>query len=505
MELNEQQLAVVNWAVHGKGSLNLVARAGCGKTTTLIEVVERIRDAFPHSSTFLGAFNKSIAAEIRAKLTARSIDWRQAEAGTMHSAGFRLWRGAARNVQVNERKVQDIITRLAEGQPDDSPFVRAPAELRAVVSLAKQSGFGWRKSVRDEGEWLAMIEHHAIELDGGLDLQRFLEAAMRVLCTSHVEDKSEIDYDDMVSAPLVHNTGVRYPYDFVLIDEAQDTNAARRDLALKLLRPGTGRLIAVGDDRQAIYGFTGADSDAMQLIKRALNSAELPLNITYRCPKAIVRAAQAYVPDIHAHETAPEGVVRRTTAAEVDFSQHAASAILCRNVAPLIQMAYELIARKIACRVEGRDIGKSLKQLANRWRVKTLPALRERLEKHLEKETAKWLAKGREDKVAALEDKVHSLYALMEACAAEGRTQVADLLAMVDSLFSDAGLADSHRVLTLSTVHKSKGREWPTVFILREKEFMPSRWARKEWQTLQEQNLIYVAITRAQRELVYLD
>jgi superfamily I DNA/RNA helicase len=106
--------------------------------------------------------------------------------------------------------------------------------------------------------------------------------------------------------------------------------------------------------------------------------------------------------------------------------------------------------------------------------------------------------------VAAAEDKVQSLLALADVCTTEGRTQVADLVALIGTMFGDTPTGEQPKVLTLSTVHKSKGREWPRVFILRAKEFMPSRWARKDWQKLQEQNLIYVAITRAQRELVYL-
>jgi superfamily I DNA/RNA helicase len=289
----------------------------------------------------------------------------------------------------------------------------------------------------------------------------------------------------------------------VLIDEAQDTNAARRGLALKLLKRGTGRLIAVGDDRQAIYGFTGADADAMNQLREALGSATLPLNVTYRCPKNIVREAQRLVPDITAHPTAPEGAVSQIAlGAPVEWRVD--DAVLCRNTAPLIEMAYQLIGARVPCRVEGRDIGKSLETLVRRWKVKTLIALEAKLSDYLARETAKWLDKNREDRAQAVADKVASIQALIQVCQREQKHNVIDLVELISTMFGDTAVGERPQMLTLSTVHKSKGREWPRVFVLRKAELMPSPWARQPWQQQQEMNLIYVAITRAQRELVYL-
>jgi superfamily I DNA/RNA helicase len=76
---------------------------------------------------------------------------------------------------------------------------------------------------------------------------------------------------------------------------------------------------------------------------------------------------------------------------------------------------------------------------------------------------------------------------------------VGDLLEAIDALFQSKG-----RGITLSSVHKSKGREWERVFILDFGTYMPSKYAKKDWQKIQENNLIYVAITRAKRYLGYL-
>lgn len=495
MELSIQQQEIIRWVLTGRGSLNIVARAGCGKTTMLIKIVEAIAEA-SLGNVFLGAYNKAIASEIAARLKLLGIDWKQAESSTMHAIGFRLWRKAHPDVVVDEKKVFNLI----EAQAETSSLYRVhAAQISKAVSLAKQSLFNEKTPA---AVWAELFDYHGIDLDANGDIEEVIGASMAILLQSKEQCDKAIDFDDMIYAPLIHNVPCRFPYDFVLIDEAQDTNTARRALALKLLRPRTGRLIAVGDDRQAIYGFTGADSDAMSLIREKMDSAELPLNTTYRCPKAIVAAAQAIVPDIVADASAPEGsVTQAENTPDVVFRPD--DVILCRNTAPLLEMAYGLIGRKIPCRVEGRDIGKQLEKLARRWKVKTLAALRNKLDDYLGRERAKWAAKGREDKVASAEDRVASLIALADVCTAENKQDVQDLCNLIQAMFQDSG-ATAPKILTLSTIHKSKGREWPRVFILRAKEFMPSRWATKPWQQLQEQNLSYVAMTRAQRELVYL-
>lgn len=306
----------------------------------------------------------------------------------------------------------------------------------------------------------------------------------------------------------------------LLVHNCQDTNAARRALALKMLRPRTGRLIAVGDPKQAIMGFTGADSDAMDLIKEALGSDELPLTVTYRCPKAIVREANKLVPDIIAHESAPEGIIRAVSkeyevALDVAVGQTepqtvkhpwftkenlgADDAVLCRNTKPLIECAYTMLAEGVGCRVLGREIGDGLIRLATRWkRVKTLEALLTKLDEYLARESKKWLAKGREDRLQAVEDKVSALTTIAERLIADRKTDVADLVAFINDLFGE----DVTNVVTLCTMHKSKGKEWDRVYLLDRANTLPSRYARQPWQKAQESNLEYVSVTRAKRELI---
>lgn len=524
-ELSDQQRAVVDWVRDGRGSLNLIARAGCGKTFTLVRGVVRAIVEGDLGEVALMAFNKSAANEFKDRLGAlaretgdrRFTTWKTVDAGTVHSFGFRAVRKWAPGVEVDDRKIDRILEDLAAttrdpGDAREPVYAREAGPIRKLVSLAKQSAFGFAVAIEDRRAWYDLAVYHAVnEMTDDATVDEIVEAAIVVLRESVGRDRETVDFDDMILAPLVHNIRM-YPKDWVLIDEAQDTNAARRALALKMLRPQTGRLVAVGDDRQAIYGFTGADSDALDLIRAELDSAELPLTLTYRCPKAVVAEANRLVPDLEAHDTAPDGVVRAISAVGETVSWFEAAeptaedAGLCRNTKPLVETAYAILAAGRAVRVEGREIGEGLVKLATRWkRVKTLGALADKLAEYADREIQKWQAKGREDRAQGVEDKVGSLLAIVERLVADGKTDVDDLVAWIRSLFGDTRNGETPDVFTLSTIHKAKGREWDRVFLLYRDATLPSVWARKPWQLRQEENIEYVAITRAKRELVFVD
>jgi superfamily I DNA/RNA helicase len=262
-------------------------------------------------------------------------------------------------------------------------------------------------------------------------------------------------------------------------------------------------VIAVGDDYQAIYGFTGADADALDLIARDFNCQELPLTVSYRCPQAVVKFAQQWVDDIQHAPTAVVGEVRRSTM--VEFLKRndltGGTAVLSRVNKPLVALAFRLIRQRIPCRVEGRDIASRIVKLIQRWKVKSLDGLEKKLDTYLEKETVKLLAKKQEAKLAEVEDAVETVRVVIDQCRLEKKTQVQDAVDYVNGLFAD----NVKDMLVLSSIHKSKGREWQRVFWLDRHGTCPSKWARQAWQQEQERNLMYVAATRAQELLVDLE
>ena len=282
-----------NWIETKTGSCLLDSVAGSGKTTTVIEGLSRMK-----GDIFLGCYNKDIAVEIKSKLFAKSI--RNVNAATFHSAGLAAWKPLANKfLKVDGFKCREIFKKLYDYNSNE--YMAATLNL---VSLAKQAAFDVELPATEE-DWYELIDHFNVDCCEKEEM--VISMAKQVLSESIKADFNIVDFDDMIYAPLIHN--VKIPkYDWVLVDEAQDTNKARRILALRMMNP-TSRLVAVGDPRQAIYGFTGADADSMQLLGDAVNAISLPLTTTFRCPKAVVKYAQTFVSHFEAAETAPEGSV----------------------------------------------------------------------------------------------------------------------------------------------------------------------------------------------------
>jgi superfamily I DNA/RNA helicase len=264
-----------------------------------------------------------------------------------------------------------------------------------------------------------------------------------------------------------------------------------------------GRHIFVGDPRQCIYGFTGALHDALDRIRRDFKCHTLPLSVCYRSGKKIVAYAQTIVSHILPSPDAIEGEVLSWGGDEFDAAPMLnTDAILCRVNAPLVTLAFSLIRRGIACKIEGKEIGTGLVALVSRWKVKKLETLRDRLATYRDREIGKAMAKEDAERADAIADKVNTLLVLVER-AETLKLDVEGLKAMIMEMFSDD--VTKQGLLTLCSYHKSKGREYRGVFLLDHFKHCPSKFAKLEHQIIAEENLAYVAITRAMERLVIVN
>lgn len=246
----------------------------------------------------------------------------------------------------------------------------------------------------------------------------------------------------------------------------------------------------------------------MDLIQKAMLSTVLPLSITYRCPRKVVELANVFVPDLKAHESAPEGVVTDIPYTKLwDLVQSTSisghTAILCRFTRPLLGTAQRLRSMGIACHVEGNG-ARGLLSLATKWGEDiTIGELLIRVEDWRDQETTKWTNKGNEEKAEAANERA----AMIRDIAAyfkpgeDGTINqpTSKLVRRIEDLFSGEG---NKAGVTLCTIHRSKGREWNQVIWLGGGEYQPAWFAKQEWEIEQERNLSYVAITRAKHELV---
>jgi DNA helicase-2/ATP-dependent DNA helicase PcrA len=477
-EWSPYQAALFNWVDNGAGNVIVVAVAGSGKTTTGVEMCKRSRG----TSIYL-SFNKPIATELQA----RGVNGR-----TFHSLCYSPVLKARGLSSVESNKLSMLIRENFS----DKQRRGYGQFITRLVGLARNAGLGAGLMDNTTDNWLDLANHHDLEPDAdtGTTMAEGIELAQELLAVSN--DSDMVDFDDLLYYAV--KDGISLPkFEWVYLDEAQDTNAIQRAILRKLMKPHT-RLVAVGDPCQAIYGFRGADSDSMDLLKAEFGCVEMPLTVTYRCAKAIVEFAQEWMPLIEAAPGAPDGAVTECG----DEWGHAIfgdnDLVVCRTTRPLIALAYSLIKNRRRAHVMGREIGQGLRKLVEKMKAHGIDALLEKLAVFTTREVEKAVAADNQAKAEAIRDKSACVVCIAEGLDENDRT-IPALIRAIDEIFSE-----STGGVTLATIHKSKGLEANRVFWLNSSK-CPAAWARQEWQVDQEHNLCGVAATRAKTELVLIE
>jgi len=477
---SEQQVSIFNWFKDGEGNLVIRARAGTGKTYTVVKAIEFA----PENKILMAAFNKRIAQELKEK-----IKNPKAEAKTLHSVGcgfvYRNWEGAQLSDDRGERLAR---ASLPAGAPDQ--VVRLTARLAAIGKNA--CPFPEPGDLAEYAYQFDLDPDEYLE-EQGWTVDRIAVAAEKAMTLACQRDGT-FDFDDMVFIP-VRNGWVRPKYDLVVIDEAQDMNASQLMLAMKVCKKG-GRIAVVGDDRQAIYGFRGADSNSIDRLKGELVAHELGLTITYRCPKLVVDLAKAIVPDYTAAPEAPQGIVREAGYETMITEAGPGDFVLSRKNAPLMKVCLKFIAQGRRAMIEGREIGTGLINVIKAVKGKSMPDFLERLTKWEEKQRARLLKTGKkaaEKKAEYITDQAECLRAVATAPDVKS---IDSMKAKIMDMFGETA-GGKHDYIVCSSVHKAKGLERKRVWGLVETLYPGGRRT-----NIEEQNIHYVMVTRAQEEFV---
>lgn len=510
--LDEQQQAVLDAVLGTTDNIVVEALAGTGKTHLLVNLLAHLK-----GTVFMCAFGKDAANQLLSKaaayLPARDLQGfnPRVRISTTNSIGARTWnRSTGKRVELDESKVRKLLNKMSDEHPLAAKF---PASIAKIVSYAKKAGFGVLADMDNPVNWTQLVQEYRLGEDFYGDdnmLYQAIAVAMGAYRKSLAQCDRLIDYDDQILAPMYH--GARFGrYDWVLIDEAQDTSELRLHMLLSLV--GTkGRLIAVGDPHQSIMAFTGAKANAMAEIVTTADAVVMHLNRSYRVPKTGATLARVHVPMFEARDENPEGDAQvcdleppthalwgKNTTGTVpkpslmDYGPFtSADAILCRNTAPLVALAYKFIRSQVPCRVEGREIGTSLLALAKRWQPRDLWDLIDKVEQFKRNEVARLLKNYRDRDADNCTDRCDTLTTLIQCVLESGKNSLYDLTEFVDKLFD----RKAEDCVTLSTAHKAKGREWQRVFVLGLRQLMPSPYAVTPTEIDQEHNLLYVAKTR---------
>lgn len=482
---SKYQKAVYIYIQKGKGNAVIDAVAGSGKSTTIVNALKLIPE---DKKVLFLAFNKAIVEELKIKIG----NMNNVEIKTLHSLGASAVMRSLDSKLSTDKYTSWVNNGMKYGILKPNIILANEDISNYKQNIIKLIDLGRVNLVNSEKELDDISFKHNINI-----LDNEVNIAIKGIKWGESETQI-IDFTDMIYFPNVKKIRMNQ-YDWVFIDECQDLNAAQRNLFLKCLKPN-GRFVAVGDPRQAIYGFAGADVESFNLLKNIPNTVKLPLSVCYRCDSEIINLAKELVPQIEVRDNAPSGIVSRESLIS-DVKD--GDMILCRVSAPLIKLCMKYIGSGVKAYVKGRDIGTNLVNMIKKTNRNQIKDVIERLERELSNIVGKVVTKQgcteseakETDIYKTYEDKLKAIEVL-----SEGLISAQEVIDRIDIIFSD----DKKNGICLSTIHKSKGLESDRVFIICEDKLYLKYCMQVPWMAEQEKNLVYVAITRAKHFLGYI-
>jgi superfamily I DNA/RNA helicase len=505
------QNATFDFALNGTGNAVINAVAGSGKTTTIVEIIKRLPSTV--SAIFL-AFNKSIADELGKKMP------KNATSSTLHSFGLACIRAKYPKVKIDNNKLlfhtEEVVTannffekseafEKVKKKPlfeqDDAEF-KYKTGIKKLVNLARQNLVSSPEGLIELG-----IKHGVFDDDSEAD--NLPEATISVL-KSMYKDRGRIDFEDMIFYPACDPDLKPKGSEFVFVDECQDLNKAQQQMLKRMLyNVPNSRFIAVGDPSQAIYGFRGSDENSFRNLQNMPNTITLPLTVTYRCGKNIVNFAkeQTGVTHLEAFEGNSDGEVNMNV--KIDELKEG-DMVLSRKNAPAIAFCFNLLANGKKAFLVGRSIGEEIANYIekssggkkNLFNETGKEILMQKMQSELDDIRKKLEKKGLQgDEVT--KNSAYTTKADKFDCVKlflDKHKTPAEAVTDIRKIFSD----ETKQGISVSSAHKSKGLEADNVYII-DIDNMPMRYPKqKEWEKIQENNLCYVAYTRAKNRLGFI-
>ena len=290
LNLNENQKAAVDWT---EGPLLVLAGPGSGKTMVLTLRAARLLNADLESSILALTFTTKAADEMRERLN-KLMGGRadRAHLCTFHSFAGDILRQHGSHVGI--RPDFGLLTL-------DKDRI---AMLEIVIEGMSKAGLDISSVPPDRKNLLVLLDRLFSEsydgesgASGMTHTPSWIPELFRRYCTL-LQEKNRLDYGSLLCFArllLVQQPGVarmtRLAWQFICVDEFQDTNRAQYDL-LRCIVSGTApNLFVVADDDQIIYQWNGASPERLQSLQNDYGMGIVQLPENFRCPPAIIQLA----------------------------------------------------------------------------------------------------------------------------------------------------------------------------------------------------------------------
>ena len=295
-ELNEQQLAAVTAP---PGPILVIAGAGSGKTRTLTyRVAYLLENGIDPRNILLLTFTNKAAREMLNRVSnVLPVDASGLWGGTFHSVGNRMLRrhgtalGYSSGFTIMDREDQkDLTNTVVASAGIDPKEIRFP---KADV-LAEIFSFVVNTEMPMEALLAEKFPYFLPLLDKIQDVRHRYEKKKKAT--------NSMDFDDLLQKTLLmlqDNERIaeiyRRQFQFILVDEYQDTNKIQADL-VDLLARDHHNLMVVGDDAQSIYSWRGANfQNILEFPKRYPDAQVFKIEMNYRSVPEILEVANAAI------------------------------------------------------------------------------------------------------------------------------------------------------------------------------------------------------------------
>jgi DNA helicase II / ATP-dependent DNA helicase PcrA len=506
MQPSTHQKQVLDWLQDDSNYCDAVVNsvAGSGKSTLL----KLAADAISMSNVKIQdclvlVFNKKNKAALVKKLDSR---W-QHSISTVHSAGYQVLKKylGVKRLEVEESKYRHLAKTLDWFDGSDPQ----QAKVVSLSSFLKLFEFVRLTLSPLTSEALSkLVEHYALDIDK----QHLAQISQRIDYLFRVgmdaaASEARIDHTDMLWLPVVWQVNQMPGFKFaqrVMVDEAQDMSRLQLEFVLSLAHE-KAKMLFVGDPAQSINGFCGADTDSFRNIQVRLQAKEFTLSVCYRCPKIHIELINKLCPEIPIvpRDNAPLGSIKVIQEGDLwdetkDSRIKPGDLVIARCSSSLVDLHLKMIVRGIPCNLVGSSLQQDLLNLLEE--IAEQPGFEYQKFAEFAQTYLKFKQSIYEQNdngailLLQLKDQIKAVGAIYNHFQSKS---IAELASSIKQLF---GSEDAEAVL-LSTVHRAKGMESERVYIA-EPLTLPLLWeSQKQWQEQQEQNLLYVALSRSTKDL----
>src|SRR5438034_3089753 len=295
-ELNEQQLAAVTAP---PGPILVIAGAGSGKTRTLTyRVAYLLENGIDPRNVLLLTFTNKAAREMLGRVAnLLPVDASELWGGTFHSVGNRILRrhgsalGYSSGFTIMDREDQkDLINTVVANAGIDPKEIRFPKGdvLAEIFSFVVNTEKPLEELLAEKFPYFLPLLDKIRDVHGRYEKKK--------------KATNSLDFDDLLEKTLSmlqehERIGEFYrrQFQFILVDEYQDTNKIQADL-IDLLAREHRNVMVVGDDAQSIYSWRGANfQNILEFPKRYPDAKVFKIEMNYRSVPEVFEVANAAI------------------------------------------------------------------------------------------------------------------------------------------------------------------------------------------------------------------